>query len=194
MLYVGARYRRLWRSRSFGRTGIEWSGLLTLRLLFSQLSVSCRLACRRFFLLGAGAYCHISSFGARRCNAFFSNRRSACSQLRSSAPSPLPGLRHDGASGGLGQRFGRIDVAEALLDALLHDVNAAHEASAGCAHEGCNIAGSHAGGDRSSTADIIRERLLVSGCCLVRFTQGTGTGPILIAQPILDFTDDTTGE
>jgi len=110
------------------------------------------------------------------------------------AAGPLPGLRQYSASSCLGERFSGVDVAEALLDALLQDVYAAHEASTGDTNEGCDVASRHAGCDRRSTADIIRERLLFSGRCLIRFTEGPSGGPILIAQPILDFTDDTAGE
>jgi hypothetical protein len=94
----------------------------------------------------------------------------------------------------LDQGLSGIDIAEALLDALLKDVDAAQEAGTSGTHEGGDVAGRHAGGDWCSTADIIRERLLFGGRCLVRFTQGTGTGPILVAEPILDFTDDTASD
>ena len=115
-------------------------------------------------------------------------------QIRTRAASPLPGLREGRARCRLGERFSGIDVAEALLDALLQDIYAAHEASASGTDEGSDVANRHAGGDRRSTADVITDRLLLRGRCLVRFTQGPSGGPVIVAEPILDFTDDTASD
>jgi len=94
----------------------------------------------------------------------------------------------------LNQRFSRVDISEALLDALLQDIYAAQQTSASGADEGRYGAGGHAGGNGRNPADIIRERLLLRGRCLVRFTEGPSGGPVLIAEPILDFTDDAAGD
>jgi hypothetical protein len=117
---------------------------------------------------------------------------------------PLTRLGQNGARGCLGQRLGRVDVAEAFCDALLQDVYGTKSAAADRAHEGGDqgvarrIDGpyprTHASGDRGSPADIVSDRVLLFGRCLVWFTQGPCGGPILIAQPILDFTDDTAGD
>ena len=115
-------------------------------------------------------------------------------QIRTRAASPLPGLREGRARCRLGERFSGIDVAEALLDALLQNIYAAHNTCACGAHERADGTGGHPGNYRGGTANTICERLLLRGRCLVRFTQGPSGGPVIIAEPILDFTDDAASD